>query len=119
VDAGDECQHEAAIKRKRDVVIPLVLSSVAFAIGGAFMKPSVGFTRLVPSGIVLSCFLLGAVGMTMAVQRGSLGRTYLVGLGLEAVAAVAIGVVVLGERMSTSQTAGIALVISGLMLVRL
>jgi multidrug transporter EmrE-like cation transporter len=100
-------------------VIALVLSSTAFAVGGAFMKPSRGFTRLVPSGIVIACFILGAVGMTLAVQRGTLGRTYLIGLGLEAVAAVVIGVVVLGERLSTSQTAGVMLVVSGLMLVRL
>jgi small multidrug resistance pump len=96
-----------------------VLASVSFAVGGAFMKPSGGFTRLVPSGIVIACFLLGAIGMTLAVHRGSLGTTYLVGLGLEAVIAVGIGVVVLGERMSSAQTAGIVLVVGGLMLVRL
>ena len=97
-------------------MIPLLLSSCAFAVGGVFMKPSVGFTRWLPSGIVIACFLLG---MTLAVQRGGLGRTYLVGLGIEAVAAVAIGVVVLGERLTAAQTAGLALVIGGLLLVRL
>ena len=101
------------------IVIPLLLSSCAFAVGGVFMKPSVGFTRWLPSGIVIACFLLGAIGMTLAVQRGGLGRTYLVGLGIEAVAAVAIGVFVLGERLTTAQTAGLALVIGGLLLVRL
>ena len=138
MDAGDECRSESDQANERDVqrvqppdqaddpppvrrraiVIPVLLSSCAFAVGGAFMKPSLGFTRWLPSGIVIACFLVGVIGMTLAVQRGSLGRTYLIGLGIEALAAVAIGVVVLGERMTTVQTAGLALVIGGLLLVR-
>ena len=127
-DARDGCHDDETdssdrspgrTRPARDVVIPLVLASCAFAVGGAFMKPSGGFTRLVPSGIVIACFLLGAIGMTLAVHRGSLGTTYLVGLGLEAIAAVGIGVGALGERLSSEQTDGIVLVISGLLLVRL
>ena len=63
-------------------MIPVLVPSCGFAVGGAFMKPSLGFTRWLPSGIVIACFLVGAIGMTLAVQRGGLGRTHLVGLGV-------------------------------------
>jgi multidrug transporter EmrE-like cation transporter len=47
-----------------------------------------------------------------------LSTTFILGLGIEALGAVALGVFVLGERLSLSQTGGIALVVSGVALLR-
>jgi multidrug transporter EmrE-like cation transporter len=96
----------------------LILASVAFSAGGAFMKPSGGFTRPGPSLAVVACFVLGAVLLTRAVSRGNLSTTYVLGLGLEALVSVGVGLLLLGERLTIVQTAGIACILVGLVVVR-
>ena len=96
----------------------LILASVAFSAGGAFMKPSGGFTRLGPSLAVVACFVLGAILLTRAVSNGNLSTTYVLGLGLEAVVSVGVGMLLLGERLTAMQTIGIACILVGLVVVR-
>ena len=54
----------------------IIIGSVAFSIGGAFMRMSDGFTRLWPSLIVATCFVVGAGFLAKAVNRGGLSTTY-------------------------------------------
>lgn len=95
----------------------LVLASLAFGAGGAFMKPSQGFTRVGASAAVTVCFLVGAVLLTRAVERGGLATTYVVGLGLEALVTVGVGLALLGERLTPVRALGILLVLAGLVTV--
>jgi small multidrug resistance pump len=95
----------------------LLIASGAFAIGGALMKPSDGFTRVLPSVGVVLCFFAGAVFLTLAVQTGTLSGTYVAGLGLEALVSIGVGVLVLGERMTVVQLTGMVLMLAGLVLV--
>jgi multidrug transporter EmrE-like cation transporter len=99
-------------------VTQLLLSSVAFSVGGAFMKPSNGLTQVGPSVVVVACFVLGAVLLTQAVGRGSLSTTYVLGLGIEAVVSVALGLAVLGERITSRQAVGVGMIVLGLVAVR-
>ena len=92
----------------------IIIGSVAFSIGGAFMRLSEGFTRLWPSVIVATCFVVGAAFLAKAVNRGGLSTTYVIGLGLEALISVGIGLALLGERLTGAQTAGIAIILVGL-----
>jgi len=92
----------------------IIIGSVAFSIGGAFMRLSEGFTRLWPSVIVATCFVVGAGFLAKAVNRGGLSTTYVIGLGLEALISVGIGLALLGERLTVSQTAGVAILLVGL-----
>lgn len=97
----------------------VLAGSAMFCIGGAFMKASHGFTHLGPSVVVALTFMLGSVFLSRAVSGQMLSTTLIVGLGIEALGAVAFGVLVLGERLNPSQTGGIALVLSGVALLRL
>lgn len=90
-----------------------------FCIGGAFMKASRGFTHVGPSAVVAVTFMLGSVFLCRAVSGQMLSTTFILGLGIEALGATAVGVFVLGERLNPSQTGGIALVVSGVALLRL
>jgi multidrug transporter EmrE-like cation transporter len=92
----------------------IIIGSLAFSIGGAFMGVSDGFTRFWPSVIIASCFVIGSVFLARAVNRGGLSTTFVVGLGIEAVLSVGIGLALLGERLTGSQTAGIAIILVGL-----
>lgn len=96
----------------------LLAASMMFCVGGAFMKASHGFTQLVPSMIVAVSFVLGSVCLSRAMSGRMLSTTFILGLGIEALGAVALGVFVLGERLSLPQTGGIALVVSGVALLR-
>lgn len=82
------------------------------------MKASRGFTQLWPSVAVAVAFLVGAVFLTIAVRSEMVSTTLVLGLGMEAMGAVVLGVFVMGERLTLSQTSGIALVIAGVALLR-
>jgi multidrug transporter EmrE-like cation transporter len=92
----------------------IIIGSLAFSVGGAFMGVSDGFTKFWPSLVVASCFVFGSVFLARAVNRGGLSTTFVVGLGIEAVISVGIGLALLGEHLTASQTAGIAIILVGL-----
>jgi small multidrug resistance pump len=92
----------------------IIIGSLAFSVGGAFMGLSDGFTKFWPSLIIVACFVFGAVFLTRAVNHGGLSTTYVVALGCEALISVGIGLAVLGERLTLSQAAGIGIVLVGL-----
>jgi len=96
----------------------IIIGSLAFSVGGAFMRLSDGFTRLWPSVIVATCFVVGAGFLAKAVNRGGLSTTYVIGLGLEALISVGIGLALLGERLSASQSAGVAIILVGLLTLK-
>jgi multidrug transporter EmrE-like cation transporter len=83
------------------------------------MKPSAGFTRVLPSAAVVTCFVIGAVFLTKAVHRGNLSTTYVVGLGLEALVTAALGLFVLHEEITSIQAGGLVLVMGGIALLHL
>jgi multidrug transporter EmrE-like cation transporter len=91
--------------------------SFAFSVGAAFMKSSQGFTRLLPTTIVVLSFLLGAAFLTRAVHTNNMSTTVVVGLGFEAVITVGIGIFLLGDRLTLRQGAGMLLVLVGTALV--
>lgn len=99
-------------------MISLLLASCAFAAGGAFMKASGGFTRLGPSAVIVVCFVIGAILLTRAVSHGNLSTTYVLGLGLEAMVSIAVGLLLLGERLTVAQGGGIVLILAGLAAIR-
>lgn len=93
-------------------------AALSFAVGGYFMKLSQGLTRLEPSGLVFACFGLGAALQALAMRDEQMTTTYVVVLGLEAVAAYLIGALFLGETTTGAKLGGIALVIGGIMLLK-
>ena len=92
----------------------IIIGSVAFSVGGAFMGISDGFTKFWPSVIIVACFATGAGFLAKAVNRGGLSTTYVVGLGIEAVISVGIGLALFGERLTASQSAGVVIILVGL-----
>jgi small multidrug resistance pump len=92
----------------------IIIGSLAFSIGGAFMGLSDGFTRFWPSVAIAVCFVVGAAFLARAVNHGGLSTTFVVGLGVEAVISVGIGLALLGERLTGAQTVGIAIILIGL-----
>jgi multidrug transporter EmrE-like cation transporter len=117
-NASDSEYVSTPAGRALGVMLFLLAGSAMFCVGGAFMKPSHGFTELMPSLIVAASFVLGSVCLSRAMSGRMLSTTFILGLGIEALGAVALGVLVLGEKLNMSQAGGIALVLSGVALLR-
>ena len=95
----------------------LILAAFLFAGGGLFMKASDGLTKLMPSIAVFVFFCAGAACQTVAMKRGEMSAIYVLVLGLEAVTAFILGVVVLGEKASLTKLCALALIVGGIALL--
>ncbi len=96
----------------------VAVASLAFGVGGALMKWSDGFSRVVPSLAIGLLFVIGAAAMARAVTADGLSTAFVMGLGIEAVISVALGVAVLGERLRPVEWGGIGLIVVGVTLLR-
>ena len=97
----------------------LVLAGILEIVWAYAMKQSHGFTRVTPSVITLIA-ALGSFGLLALAMRGlPLGTAYMVWTGIGAVGAFLLGVVMLGEAATPMRMAAAALVVSGLVLLKL
>ena len=83
------------------------------------MKQSEGFSRLTPT-IVTIIAMLGSVALlSLAMRTLPLGTAYTIWTGIGAVGAFIVGVVVLGEAFTPMRVAAAALIVSGLVMMKL
>ena len=83
------------------------------------MKQSHGFTRLVPSLITLGAMIASFGLLSMAMRSLPLGTAYMLWTGIGALGAFAVGVAFLGEAISPARLAAAALILSGLVMMKL
>lgn len=96
----------------------LACASVLFATGGLFMKYSAGMTKLGPAVTVLVLFCAGAACQARAMKNADMGVVYIFVLGLEAVTAMLLSVLVLGERATGGRIFATILVVAGIALLQ-
>jgi quaternary ammonium compound-resistance protein SugE len=89
---------------------------VAFA---ASLKPSAGFSRLVPSLAVIIFGTAAVVILTKTLDRIPVGTAYAAFTAIGAIGTVLVGVVAYDEPMTPARLASIALVIAGVIGLRL
>jgi quaternary ammonium compound-resistance protein SugE len=83
------------------------------------MKHSEGFTRLWPTVISLIGMVASMVLLSISMKTLPLGTAYSVWTGIGAAGAFIFGIVVLGEQASIARIAAAALIVSGLILMKL
>ncbi|WBQ14827.1 DMT family transporter [Sphingobium yanoikuyae] len=83
------------------------------------MKQSHGFTRLVPSLITLGAMIASFGLLSLAMRSLPLGTAYMIWTGIGALGAFAVGVAFLGEAISPARLAAAALILSGLVVMKL
>lgn len=81
------------------------------------MKASEGLTRLAPSTAVFVLFCGGAACQAIAMRRTEMGVAYIFVLGLEALAAFALSLGVLGEKATISKVCALLLIVGGIALL--
>jgi quaternary ammonium compound-resistance protein SugE len=98
------------------IVVIAGLFETGWAVG---LKASAGFTRLWPSvwtavSMIISVGLLG-----LAMRSLPLGTAYAVWTGVGTIGAVILGIVMFGEAAGVLRLAAIALILAGIVLLRL
>lgn len=83
------------------------------------MKLSDGFTRWLPACITIIGMVLSLGLLSFAMRTLPLGTAYVTWTGIGAVGAFAVGVVFLGESVSLLRIAAAALVVGGVVLLKL
>lgn len=99
--------------------ICLVVAGLLEIVWAFLMKQSDGFTRLVPS---IATFLTMAASfalLSMAMKSLPLGTAYTIWTGIGAVGAFVVGIVVLGEQATPMRIIAAALIVGGLVLMKL
>lgn len=98
----------------------LAVAIVAEVSGTVALKLSDGFTRLVPSVVVVAGYGLAFYGLSQALARGlPLGIAYGVWAATGVALVAIIGAVFLGEGLTWVQIGGIVLVIGGVLALEL
>lgn len=95
-----------------------LLAACLYAGGAVFMKASDGLRLLQPSLLLYGCFGLGATFQALAFQRQEVGAGNTVVLGIEALGSFVLGVIIFGEVITPPKLVAIALVASGVYLLR-
>jgi len=95
------------------------LAAALYVTGGVLMKHSAGLTRWLPALALVVVFGCGALIQAWAMKQESLGSSYVVVLGLEALLAVIAGYFLFAEQVNARMLSGVALVVAGILLLRL
>lgn len=83
------------------------------------MKQSEGFTKLVPTVITIVMMIGSFALLSVAMRTLPLGTAYTIWTGIGAVGAFVVGIVVLGEVVTTARIAAAVLIVSGLVMMKL
>ncbi len=99
--------------------IYLMVAGILEIVWASAMKHSEGFTRLWPTVISLVGMVASMVLLAMAMKTLPLGTAYSIWTGIGAAGAFIFGIVVLGEQASVMRILAAALIVGGLVLMKL
>jgi quaternary ammonium compound-resistance protein SugE len=83
------------------------------------MKQSQGFTRLLPSLIMMGGMGASFALLSFAMRSLPLGTAYMIWTGIGALGAFAVGIAFLGEAIGPMRLIAAGLILSGLILMKL
>ena len=98
--------------------IVLVVAGLLEVVWAYTMKLSQGFTRPAASVITILAMIASFGLLSIAMRSMPLGTAYTVWTGIGAIGAFVVGVVALGEPLNTPRILAAALIVSGLILMK-
>lgn len=99
--------------------IYLTIAIISEVIATSFLKSSEGFTRLWPSVAVIVGYSLAFFFLSLTLRTIPVGIAYAVWSGVGIVLVTGIAWLVLGQKLDVAGLAGIALIISGVVVLNL
>jgi small multidrug resistance pump len=91
----------------------LAAAIVTEVVGTVFLRFTDGFTKPVPSAVVLITYVVSIWLTALAIKGLEISLAYAVWAGVGTAAVAVIGMTAMGESVSTLKVASIALVITG------
>jgi len=99
--------------------IMLIVAGLLEVVWAFSLKQSHGFTRLTPSVITIIAMAASFGLLSLSMRVLPLGTAYTIWTGIGAVGAFAAGILVLGEQVSVMRIVAAALIVSGIILMKL
>ena len=91
----------------------LILAIVAEVVATSALKASVGFTRPLPSLLVVGGYGVAFYLLSLVLRTLPVGITYAIWAGLGIVLVTLVGIVVFGEKPDLPAVFGISLIVAG------
>lgn len=99
--------------------IYLFIAGVLEVVWAYAMKKSDGFSVLLPSVVTIVVMIGSFALLALSMKSLPLGTAYTIWTGIGAVGAFLVGIVVLGESVTPMRIAAAALIVSGLVMMKL
>lgn len=99
--------------------LALSLAIAAEVIGTSALKASEGFSRLLPSAVVVVGYAAAFYLLGLTLKHLPVGIAYAVWSGVGTVLIALIGVLAFGQKMDLAGVAGITLIIAGVLVLNL
>lgn len=96
----------------------LVLAIVAEVIATSALKASMGFTRPLPSLVVVVGYGLAFYLLSLVLRTLPVGVAYAIWAGLGIVLVTLVGIVVFGEKPDLPAVVGISLIVAGVVMLQ-
>lgn len=97
----------------------LLFAGLLEVVWASSMKLSHGFTRPIPSLITLATMAASFWLLAMAMRTIPLGTAYTVWTGIGSIGAFIVGIMMLAEPINATRIFAVALIVSGLILLKL
>ena len=99
------------------IYLYLTLAIAFEVVGSSFMKASEGFSKWVPSSIVIIAYLTCFYFLSLALKTIPLGIAYAIWGGLGIVLTAIISVVIFKQKLDIPAIVGIVLIVSGVVVM--
>ncbi|MFN2360211.1 MAG: multidrug efflux SMR transporter [Marinobacter sp.] len=95
----------------------LAIAILAEVIGTSFLKSSEGFTRLVPSLVVVVSYIVAFYFLAITLKTIPVGVAYAVWAGAGVALIALAGYLFFGQSLDTAAIIGIGLIVAGVMVI--
>ena len=99
--------------------VALGLAIMAEVTGTSAMKASHGFSKPVPSALVLVAYCISVFFMSLAVKAMPVGIVYAVWSGVGIVAIATVGWLYYGQALDLAALVGMSLIVAGVLVINL
>ena len=97
----------------------LVLAGLLEIVWAVAMKQSQGFTRIWPTGIMIVGMIASFWLLALAMRTLPLGTSYTIWVGIGAVGAFVVGIVLFGEPVTSTRLLAAGLIVAGIITMKL
>jgi small multidrug resistance pump len=99
--------------------IYLAIAIAAEVVGTSFLRASEGFTKLVPSLVVVAGYGLAFFFLSLTLEKIPVGIAYAVWSGAGVTLIAAIGWLFLGQKLDAAAIVGMGLIVAGVVVLNL